>query len=81
MKKLFLSTILFTLVGASGLAKEMKKAEYKVPTIQQLYAANPFTLPADWFSTGTVTVRGHIEDYDAERILIFGELCVRCDQE
>lgn len=68
MKKLFLSTILFTLVGASGLAKEMKKAEYKVPTIQQLYAANPFTLPADWFSAGTVTVRGRIEDYDAERL-------------
>ena len=42
MKKLFLSTILFTLVGASGLAKEMKKAESKDPAAlccQPLYAA------------------------------------------
>ena len=68
MKKLFLSTILFTLVGASGLAKDIKEADSKAPTLQQLYAANPFTLPADWFNSGIVTVRGRIEDYDAERL-------------
>ena len=39
----------------------------KAPTLQQFYANNPYTLPADWLNTGTVTIRGHIEGYDAER--------------
>ena len=68
MRKLLLSTILFTLVCTAGQAKTIKKEKSEVPTIQQLYADNPFTLPADWFRSGTVTVRGRFEDYDAERL-------------
>ena len=40
----------------------------KAPSIQELYARNPYTLPADWLTTGKVTIRGRIEGYDAERM-------------
>ena len=36
------------------------------PTMQQLSAANPFTLPDYWFNTAAITIRGCIEGYDAE---------------
>jgi thiol-disulfide isomerase/thioredoxin len=44
-----------------------KEMEIKAPTLQQFYADHPYTLPADWLNTGTVTIRGRIEGYDAER--------------
>ena len=44
-----------------------KNLEIKAPTLQQFYANNPYTLPADWLKTDTVTIRGRIEGYDAER--------------
>ena len=44
-----------------------KTTEIKAPTLQQFYANNPYTLPADWLKTDTVTIRGRIEGYDAER--------------
>jgi thiol-disulfide isomerase/thioredoxin len=44
-----------------------KEMEIKAPTLQQFYADHPYTLPADWLNTGTVTLRGRIEGYDAER--------------
>ena len=37
------------------------------PTMQQLSATNPFTLPDYWFNTAAITIRGRIEGYDAER--------------
>ncbi len=37
------------------------------PTMQEIREANPWTVPADWFKTDTITIKGHIEDYDAER--------------
>ena len=40
----------------------------KAPSIQELYARNPFTLPTDWLTSGSVTIRGRIEGYDAERM-------------
>ncbi|MBR5052073.1 MAG: hypothetical protein IKW91_02485, partial [Bacteroidaceae bacterium] len=45
-----------------------KSTTIKAPSIQELYAANPFTLPADWLKTGNVTIRGRIQGYDAERM-------------
>ena len=39
----------------------------KAPTLQQFYIDNPYTLPADWLKTDSVTIRGRIEGYDAER--------------
>ena len=40
--------------------------EIKAPTLQQFYANNPYTLPADWLKTDNITIRGRIEGYDAE---------------
>ena len=45
-----------------------KGTSFKAPSIQELYARNPYTLPADWLTTGNVTIRGRIEGYDAERM-------------
>ena len=44
-----------------------KEMEIKAPTLQQLYASNPYALPSDWLKTDHVTIRGRIEGYDAER--------------
>jgi len=45
-----------------------KGTAIKAPSIQELYARNPYTLPADWLTTGKVTIRGRIEGYDTERM-------------
>jgi thiol-disulfide isomerase/thioredoxin/uncharacterized protein YfkK (UPF0435 family) len=44
-----------------------KNLKINPPTIQELYANNPYTLPTDWLKTDSVTIRGRIEGYDAER--------------
>jgi len=44
-----------------------KAMEIKASTLQQFYTDNPYTLPADWLKTDSVTIRGRIEGYDAER--------------
>lgn len=44
-----------------------QEMEIKAPTLQQFYTNNPYTLPADWLKTDSVTIRGRIEGYDAER--------------
>lgn len=45
-----------------------KKIEQNVPTFEQLSAAYPFTIPDDWLATDTITVRGRLEEYDAEKL-------------
>ena len=45
-----------------------KGTAIKAPSIQELYARNPYTLPVDWLTTGKVTIRGRIEGYDAEHM-------------
>ena len=52
-----------------------KKAKLKVPTMQELTEANPWTVPDDWFMTDTITVKGRIEGYDAEQ---FGFTSLEC---
>ena len=52
-----------------------KKYKIKAPTFQELSDANPYTVPADWFKTDTITVRGRIEGYNAER---FGFTSMEC---
>ena len=52
-----------------------KKAKLKYPTLQELSDANPYTVPADWFTTDTITIRGRIEGYDAEK---FGFTSMEC---
>lgn len=55
-----------------------KKYKIAPPTLQQLSDANPFTVPADWFTTDTITIRGRIEGYDAEK---FGFTSMECYYE
>lgn len=52
-----------------------KKAKLKVPTMQELTEANPWTVPDDWFMTDTITVKGRIEGFDAEQ---FGFTSLEC---
>lgn len=52
-----------------------KKSKLKFPTFQELSDANPYMIPADWFTTDTITIRGRIEGYDAER---FGFTSMEC---
>ena len=52
-----------------------KKIERNVPTFKQLSAKNRFTVPDDWFKTDTITIRGRIEGYDAEK---FGFSSMEC---
>jgi len=44
------------------------KYKVKIPTLQELSEANPYTVPADWLKTDTITIRGRIEGYDAEEL-------------
>ena len=52
-----------------------KKAKLKFPTLQELSDANPYTVPDDWFTTDTITIRGRFEGYDAEK---FGFTSMEC---
>ena len=52
-----------------------KKTKLKVPTMEELSEANPWTVPADWFKTDTITVKGRIEGYDAWQ---FGFTSMEC---
>ena len=52
-----------------------KKAKLKVPTMQELSEANPWSVPEDWFKTDTITIKGRIEGYDAEQ---FGFTSLEC---
>ncbi|MBR3087919.1 MAG: hypothetical protein IKH02_02760, partial [Prevotella sp.] len=52
-----------------------KKTKLKVPTMEELSAANPWTVPDDWFMTDTITVKGRIEGFDAEQ---FGFTSLEC---
>ena len=55
-----------------------KKTKLKIPTLQELLKANPYTVPADWFKTDSITIRGRIEGYDAEQ---FGFTSMECYYE
>ena len=55
-----------------------KKAKFKVPTLKELRDANPYSVPADWFTTDTITIKGRIEGYNAEQ---FGFTTMECFYE
>ena len=55
-----------------------RQTKLKIPTLQELSDANPYTIPADWFTTDTITIRGQIEGYDAEK---FGFTSMECYYE
>ena len=55
-----------------------QKMKLKVPTLQELSKANPWTRPTDWLKTDTITIQGRIEGYDAEK---FGFTSMECYYE
>ena len=55
-----------------------KKTKLKAPTLEELSKANPWTVPADWLKTDTITIRGRFEDYNAEQ---FGFTSMQCYYE
>ena len=55
-----------------------KKYKIQAPTLQELSKANAWTVPADWFKTDTITIRGRIEGYHAEQ---FGFTSMECYYE
>ena len=55
-----------------------KKTKLKAPTAKELSKANPWTVPADWLKTDTITIRGRFEGYNAER---FGFTSMQCYYE
>ena len=52
-----------------------RQKKLKVPTMEELSATNPYSVPSDWFKTDSITIRGHIEGYDAEK---FGFTSMEC---
>ena len=52
-----------------------KKYKVVAPTFQELSDANPYQVPADWFKTDTITIRGRIEGWDAQK---FGFTSLEC---
>ena len=45
-----------------------KKYKVHIPTLQELSEANPYTVTEEWFKTDSITLRGRIENYDAEKM-------------
>ena len=52
-----------------------KKTKLRIPTLQELSAANPYNVPADWFRTDSITIYGHIEDYDTCKFAFKSMFC------
>ena len=80
MKKKTIITILLTIVAIIVIKKVATFVYDKIevanaPTMQELAEANPWTVPADWFKTDTITIKGRIEGYNAEE---FGFSSMAC---
>ncbi len=70
---LALVAIIVAIFGA--LAIYYKNQIANAPTMQELAEAYPWKVPDDWFQTDTITLKGRIEGYDAEK---FGFTSMRC---
>ncbi|MCR5641941.1 MAG: hypothetical protein K6G32_01190 [Prevotella sp.] len=80
MKKKTIITALLAIVAVIVVKKGVSYVYDKIqimnaPTMQEIAEANPWAVPADWFKTDTITIKGRIEDYDAER---FGFSSMAC---
>ena len=45
-----------------------KKYKIIFPTMQELADANPWMVPQDWFKSDTITIKGRIEEFNAEQL-------------
>ena len=80
MKKKTIITVLLTIIALILVRKGVSFVYDKIevmnaPTMQEIVEANPWTVPTDWFKTDTITLKGHIEGYDAEE---FGFMSMEC---
>jgi len=80
MKKKTIITVLLAIVAVivvkMGVSYVYDKIEVmNAPTMQEIVEANPWTVPADWFKSDTITIKGRIEDYDAERFGFSSMVC------
>ena len=76
MKKRIVIIVLLALVVAVGLNFVYDKVQVmNAPTMQEICDANPWTVPDDWFTTDTITVKGRIVGYDAERFGFTSMVC------
>ena len=76
MKKRIVIIVLLALVVAVGLNFIYDKLQVmNAPTMQEICDANPWTVPDDWFTTDTITVKGRIVGYDAERFGFTSMVC------
>ena len=80
MKKKTIIIALFAIVAIIAAKKGVSYVYDKIqimnaPTMQEIVEANPWTVPADWFKTDTITIKGRIEEYDAEQ---FGFSSMAC---
>ena len=79
MKKkiiIILLAIVAAIVALFGaLAIHYKNQIANAPTMQELAEAYPWKVPDDWFQTDTITLKGRIEGYDAEK---FGFTSMEC---
>lgn len=70
---LALVAVIVAIFGA--LAIYYKNQIANAPTMQELAEAYPWKVPDDWFQTDTITLKGRIEGYDAEK---FGFTSMEC---
>ena len=70
---LALVAIIVAIFGAIAIYYKVQIAN--APTMQEISEAHPWKVPSDWFKTDTITLKGRIEDYDAEK---FGFTSMEC---
>jgi len=80
MKKKTIITALLAIVAIIVVKKGVTYVYDKIqvmnaPTMQEIVEANPWTVPTDWFKTDTITIKGRIEDYDAEQFGFSSMVC------
>ena len=78
MKKTIIAIIIAVAVVAGLYIIYDKLSTMNAPTMLEIVDANPWTVPDDWLKCDTITIRGHIEDYDAEQ---FGFTSMACYYE
>ena len=73
-----IAIIVTVTIIASAFAIYYKVKIANAPTSQEIAEAHPWTVPNDWFKTDTITLKGRIEGYDAEKL---GFTSMKCSYE
>ena len=65
--------VIVVTIGAYGIYYQVQVMN--APTMQEIAEAYPWDVPDDWFKTDTITLKGRIEGYDADK---FGFTSMKC---